>query len=133
VHALRRHNLTAEQLTPQLESTRASRLLRDYLDGLKLGQTLPSTELQPADDLAILAGQVFVNIWKLTDDEAHLYNAACVLEFGLTKSKHSFKMRLLLVRIFNLLGTFFYPRARSNSDVHISQARPLWRWNIIVQ
>lgn len=103
-HALLRHNLTAEQLTPQLESSRAMRYLGDYRDGLKLGEGLPSTELQPADDLAILTAQVFVNIWSSTEDEMHLYNAASLLEFGLTKSKHSFQMRLLLVRIYILLG-----------------------------
>jgi N-terminal acetyltransferase B complex non-catalytic subunit len=65
---------------------------------------MPSTELQPADDLAILAGQAFVNVWKLTYDETHLYNAVSVLEFGLTKSKHSYQMRLMLVRIYTLLG-----------------------------
>ena len=45
----------AEQLTLELESSRALQYLKDYLDGLKLSKTLPSTELQPADDLAILA------------------------------------------------------------------------------
>lgn len=104
VHALLRHNLSSAQVTPELESIRATQYLKEYLDGLKLGLNLPATELQPADDLAILTAQVFVNIWKLTEDESHLYNAACLLEYGLTKSKHSFQMRLLLVRIYTLLG-----------------------------
>jgi N-terminal acetyltransferase B complex non-catalytic subunit len=74
------------------------------LDSLKLGNGLSSTELQPADDLAILASQTFVSIWRMTDDERHLYKAVSVLEFGLTKSRHSYQMRLMLVRIYTLLG-----------------------------
>lgn len=107
VHLLLRRNLPTSEITPELESSRASQYLQEYLEALKLGTSLPNTELQPADDLAILAAQVFVNIWRLTEDDAPLYNAACLLEFGLTRSAQSFKMRLLLVRIYNLLGQSF--------------------------
>jgi N-terminal acetyltransferase B complex non-catalytic subunit len=106
VHALLRHNLSSTQITPELEAYRATQYLKGYLDGLDLGKNLPSTELQPADDLAILTGQTFVNIWKLTDNETYLYNAVSVLEFGLTRSKHSYQMRLMLVRTYTLLGAF---------------------------
>ena len=107
IHLLLRRNLPTSEITPELESSRASQYLQEYLEALKLGTSLPNTELQPADDLAILAAQVFVNIWRLTDDDAPLYNAACLLEFGLTRSAQSFKMRLLLVRIYTLLGQLF--------------------------
>jgi N-terminal acetyltransferase B complex non-catalytic subunit len=107
VHALLRHSLSPTQITPEMESSRATQYLKHYLDGLKLGEGLPSTELQPVDDFAILAGQAFINVWKLADDETQLYNAASVLEFGLTKSKHSYQIRLMLVRIYTLLGAYF--------------------------
>ena len=107
VHALLRHNLSPIHLTPELECSRAIQYLKHYLDGLKLGTGLPPTELQPADDFAILAGQAFVSIWKLADDETQLYNAVSVLEFGLTRSKHSYQIRLMLVRIYTLLGAHF--------------------------
>jgi len=76
--------------------------------GLDLGSSLPVTELQPADDLAILAGHAFVSLWTMTKEETHLYNAAVVLEFALTKSRMSFQIRLLLVRIYRLLGKCSY-------------------------
>lgn len=104
VHALLRRNLTSAQLTPDLEASRAKQYVQEYLEGLKLGVDLPATELQHSDDLAILAAQVYVNLWKLTEDDAPLYNAASLLEFGLTRSKHAWQMRLLLVRIYTLLG-----------------------------
>ncbi|KAJ7063373.1 actin cytoskeleton organization protein [Mycena amicta] len=103
-HKLLRYTLTSDELTVSAESARATLYTTQYLHGLKFGSGLPPTELQPADDLVILAANTFVNIWQLTDDEKYLYNAAALLEFALTKSKQAFQMRLLLVRIYRLLG-----------------------------
>ncbi|EEB95702.1 hypothetical protein MPER_05286 [Moniliophthora perniciosa FA553] len=74
------------------------------IQGLPLGDDFPSTELQPVDDLAILAASVFVNIWKLTGKEQYLFDAAIMLEYGLTRSKQSFQMRLMLIRVYRLMG-----------------------------
>ncbi|KAF7363508.1 Actin cytoskeleton organization protein [Mycena sanguinolenta] len=103
-HKLLRQNLAVDELNIAAETERASLYIRQYLEGLKLGVSLPPTELQPADDLALLAGNVFVSLWKLSSDEKYLYNAVALLEFALTKSKQSFHTRLMLVRIYRLLG-----------------------------
>ncbi|KAJ7097819.1 actin cytoskeleton organization protein [Mycena belliarum] len=103
-HKLLRQNLALDDLTMSAESERASLYTKQYLEGLKLGASLPMTELQPADDLAILAGNVFVHLWKLSSDEKYLCNAVALLEFALTKSKQSFQTRLMLIRIYRLLG-----------------------------
>lgn len=86
------------------ETDRATLYTHQYLEGLKLGANLPPTELQPADDLAILAGNVFVSLWRISGDQKYLYNAVGLLEFALTKSKQSFQTRLMLIRIYRLLG-----------------------------
>ncbi|KAF9265486.1 actin cytoskeleton organization protein [Marasmius fiardii PR-910] len=99
-----RHNLQNTQITPDEELSRAKLYIKHYLDALPLGQSLPSTELQPADDLAILAANTYVSLWKLTEKEQFLFNASVVLELGLTKSKQSFQMRLMLIRIYRLLA-----------------------------
>lgn len=99
-----RYNLTPEELTPELENARAKQYLDVYLAGLKLGADLPDTELQPADDLAILAGQTFVNLWKITSDVAYLYKAIALLDFALSKSKQSYLLRILLIRLYQLTG-----------------------------
>ncbi|GLB34889.1 putative N-acetyltransferase B complex (NatB) non catalytic subunit [Lyophyllum shimeji] len=103
-HKLLRHNLTPPQLTVEAETARVTRYLDEYLRGLKLGVDLPPTELQHADDLALLAANVLVNLWKLTSDEQYLLNAVTLLEYALTKSKHSFQARLILIRLYRLLG-----------------------------
>ncbi|PCH37977.1 hypothetical protein WOLCODRAFT_135971 [Wolfiporia cocos MD-104 SS10] len=101
---LLRYNLPEAEVTAELESARALRYLQSYLDALKFGKNLPDTELQPADDLAILVGQAFVGAWRAERDVSQLYNAAAALEYALTKSKQSYKLRLLLIRIYRLLG-----------------------------
>jgi N-terminal acetyltransferase B complex non-catalytic subunit len=107
VHKLLRFSLHETQLTVELESARATLYVVQYLEGLKLGAGLPPTELQPADDLAILTGNVLVHLWHLTSDDTYLYNAAAILEFASTKSKHSFQIRLLLIQIHRLLGIIY--------------------------
>ncbi|TBU65814.1 N-acetyltransferase B complex non catalytic subunit-domain-containing protein [Dichomitus squalens] len=101
---LLRYNLPQSALTPEAEIQRASQQIDAYLEGLKLGKDLPSYELQPADDLAILAAQEFVSVWKQTGDEAYLYNAAALLEYAIVRSKTSYQIRLHLIRIYRLLG-----------------------------
>ncbi|OBZ75813.1 N-alpha-acetyltransferase 25, NatB auxiliary subunit [Grifola frondosa] len=101
---LLRYNLTEAELTPERELARAVQYVRSYLEGLRFGEGFAVHELQPADDLAILAGQAFVNLWKMTGKEAYLYNAAAVLEYASTRSKRSYQIRLHLVRIYRLLG-----------------------------
>jgi N-terminal acetyltransferase B complex non-catalytic subunit len=99
-----RHNLSGSELSVTAESDRVSLYTKYFLDGLQLGLNLPSTELQYADDLALLAGNALVNLWKLTSDESYLLNTAALLEFALTKSKQSFQARLILIRVYRLLG-----------------------------
>jgi N-terminal acetyltransferase B complex non-catalytic subunit len=96
--------LSESEITVEAESARANLYVQQYLDGLKLGEELPSTELQYADDLALLAANTLVNLWKLSSDDKYLVDAAVLLEYALTKSKHSFQARLILIRIYRLLG-----------------------------
>ena len=99
-----RYNLPASALTPEAEVQRATHQTDAYLEGLRLGKDLPSYELQYSDDLAIVAAQAFVNAWKQTGDDSHLFNAASVLEYAISRSRMSYQVRLHLIRIYRLLG-----------------------------
>lgn len=89
------------------ELIRVTAYTRYYFEGLALGAGLPSTELQPADDFALLAANAFVALWKLTGNDNHLMDATYLLEFALSRSKQSFLTRLILIRLYRLLGEFF--------------------------
>ncbi|KAG6898362.1 hypothetical protein C0992_009037 [Termitomyces sp. T32_za158] len=103
-HKLLRYNLTQSELSIEAETSRATLYIEQYLEGLKLGSNLPTTELQYADDLALLATNTLVTLWRLTSNEEYLFNAVTLLEFALTKSKQSFQARLALIRLYRLLG-----------------------------
>ncbi|KAF8163363.1 actin cytoskeleton organization protein [Crassisporium funariophilum] len=98
-----RHGLPKSEITVEKELARVEKYTKYYFAGLSLGAGLPSTELQPVDDLVLLAGNTFVNLWTLTNDDSHLLSAVYVLEFALTKSKQCFLARLILIRIYRLL------------------------------
>lgn len=104
MYKLQRYNLSASEITLDAETARATLYTEKYLEALKLGSDLPSTELQPADDLVLLAASSYVSLWKLTRDDGYLYTATALLEYALTKSKQSFLARLMLIRIYRLLG-----------------------------
>jgi N-terminal acetyltransferase B complex non-catalytic subunit len=90
--------------------------IKCYFEGLSLGVNLPSTELQPADDCLLLAVNAFINLWKLTGEENYLLNAVYLLELGVTKSKPSFQARLMLIRIYRLLGKSLGHEVAHNSQ-----------------
>ena len=127
---LLRYNLPASQITPELEASRAVQYLQVYLDALKLGKDLPDTELQPADDLALLSGQAFVSAWRAGGDTAYLYNAVAALEYASSRSKQSYKIRLLLIRIYRLLGMSgrMYVERRIDGWMSLQARRP-WLWS----
>ena len=105
-HKLLRYGLNAAELTVEQERIRAADLVREYFEALPLGKNLPKLELQLPDDLAILAAQVYMNMFALDRAVAHLHNAVVVLECALKKSPQSYQVRLELVRIYRLLGMF---------------------------
>lgn len=101
---LLRYNLSEDQLTAEAEAARAAQYIRAYFAGLAHGTYLPDTELQPADDLAVLAGHAFVSLWRITDDLKFLFKAVAVLEYAMSKSKQAYIIRIMLIRIYHLLG-----------------------------
>lgn len=105
VQKLLRFSLPSSQITVDAETERVKRYIQYYHEALPVGASLPSTELQPADDFALLAGNAFTSLWELTRDYKYLYSAASFLEFALSRSKQSFLSRLILIRIYRLIGT----------------------------
>ncbi|TFK42516.1 actin cytoskeleton organization protein [Crucibulum laeve] len=99
-----RYNIPQSDLTIEAETSRIQLYTKKYFEALPIGADLPVTELQPADDLALLAGSAYITVWKLTNEERYLFEAVSLLEYVLTKSKQSFLTRLLLIRIYRLLG-----------------------------
>ncbi|CDR99997.1 related to MDM20-non-catalytic subunit of the NatB N-terminal acetyltransferase [Sporisorium scitamineum] len=97
----------SETLTEQSEAKLAAELLKQYLDGLSVGASLPETEMQPADDFALLGVQALLSAYQLSGGKlVYLQQTIALLEFALTKSKKAYQLRMLLVRSYVLAGAF---------------------------
>ncbi|RXW20882.1 hypothetical protein EST38_g4951 [Candolleomyces aberdarensis] len=59
VHKLLRYGLAPSEVTVEAETELLKTYIQHYHEALPLGASLPATELQPADDFALLAGNTF--------------------------------------------------------------------------
>ena len=87
-----------------------------YKEGLKFSDSTEATDNLPGDDALLLACYTLVKTYAttsitvvqpvLTSEQAkYLLQAALCLESGLEKSKYNFQFKLLLVRVYLLLGS----------------------------
>lgn len=65
-----------------------------------------------------------MSLWKLATDDGYLYSAVALLEYALTKSKQSYSAKLMLVRIYRLLGPFFSGHSEVLFDQYCSIGAP---------
>lgn len=76
-----------------------------YEKYLPEGMNVPETDLHPADDLAVLAGLAFISAYHKCNDFKYIHKAICVMEFGLSNSKRSYRLKLLLIRLYRLIAS----------------------------
>ncbi|KAF9366671.1 N-alpha-acetyltransferase 25, NatB auxiliary subunit [Mortierella sp. NVP85] len=97
-------------LQSNLRSTEAmalvNRFWKLYEEALPLGKDLEETERQYGDDYAIMAAHLLIDVHKDTQSYFPLLNASFMLERALNASKHNYQIKLVLIRIYELLGAF---------------------------
>lgn len=63
------------------------------------------TDLQPNDELALLAAQCYLGAWELSQNSnQYLELAIAMLEFAIRRSKYRFQIRVLLIRLYQIAG-----------------------------
>ncbi|TKA54938.1 hypothetical protein B0A53_02411 [Rhodotorula sp. CCFEE 5036] len=102
------------QATAEEEHQNALEFTQLYFDALPLGKDLPPTELQPADDFALLAGQAWVSAFEQSGKSLtlildsgtrhYLEHALALFEHVLLKSKYKYQIRILAINLLRLLG-----------------------------
>ena len=100
------HSLRYAMHTPDAAERRSwvNELLVRYQEGLPLGDSLPDTDLQIVDPYALLAANLLIDEYDATSSEETLLQAAAVLATALSNSQHNIQARLLLVKVYGLLG-----------------------------
>ncbi|KAJ3405911.1 N-alpha-acetyltransferase 25, NatB auxiliary subunit, partial [Chytridiales sp. JEL 0842] len=108
-----------DALNVPVEVDSISDLLQDYESALTLGQNLLPTERQYGDDFLLLAAQKLILLYSGDkDDVNHVFYAACLLDYGLQRSKHNFHMTVLLIRLLVVLAGHI-PLLRAVDDLGI--------------
>ncbi|KAF9098341.1 N-alpha-acetyltransferase 25, NatB auxiliary subunit [Mortierella sp. AD031] len=77
-----------------------------YGSALPFGKDLEETERQYGDDYVIMAAHLLIDLHKDTKSYFPLLNATFMLEHALSASKHNYQMKLVLIRVYELLGAY---------------------------
>ncbi|KAG0357764.1 N-alpha-acetyltransferase 25, NatB auxiliary subunit [Podila minutissima] len=97
-------------LHTELSSTETTNLVnklwRLYEDALPFGKDLEETERQYGDDYAIMAAHLLISLHKQTKSYFPLLTAVFMMEHALNASKHNYQLKLVLIRVYELLGAF---------------------------
>ncbi|CAE6339576.1 unnamed protein product [Rhizoctonia solani] len=101
---LRTGRPTVEKISPEDEVASARKHLKAYLDAAPICENYPETEQQPRDDLAILAASAMVSAYTGSGKASYLTQAIVILEFALSKSPYNARFRILLTRLYRLIG-----------------------------
>lgn len=80
-------------------------LLRYYIHGGQFnGTSLLSTDIRHNDPFVILIVEIMNDIWLETGEGCYIKNAIVVLEYALEKSPSNHQFKVLLIKLYNILG-----------------------------
>lgn len=79
-------------------------LAKEYGNSLFLDDHLNITDKQYGDDLLILSVHALINTFFIGNDQNYLIQAILLLELGIVHSKYNFQFKLLLVRLYCMIG-----------------------------
>uniref|UniRef100_A0A8C3XSE6 N-alpha-acetyltransferase 25, NatB auxiliary subunit n=1 Tax=Chelydra serpentina TaxID=8475 RepID=A0A8C3XSE6_CHESE len=81
-------------------------LMLRYQHGLEFGKSCLKTELQFSDYYCLLAVHLLLDMWLEAGEEMAVWQSLTLLEEGLTHSPSNAQFKLLLIRIYCMLGAF---------------------------
>nr|XP_048677565.1 N-alpha-acetyltransferase 25, NatB auxiliary subunit isoform X2 [Caretta caretta] len=81
-------------------------LMLRYQHGLEFGKSCLKTELQFSDYYCLLAVHLLLDMWLEAGEEMAVWQSLTLLEEGLTHSPSNAQFKLLLIRIYCVLGAF---------------------------
>ncbi|CAI2168039.1 4025_t:CDS:10 [Funneliformis geosporum] len=83
-----------------------NKLWRSYNDALQYGVELLDTENQYGDEFVILASHLLIDLYLKKGQNSFILQAIFLLEMASCKSKYNYQFKLLLIRLYQILGVF---------------------------
>ncbi|XP_046361388.2 N-alpha-acetyltransferase 25, NatB auxiliary subunit-like [Haliotis rufescens] len=93
-------------MTDSDKVTLAKDLLDRHKKGLEFGTELLPTDLQYSDNYLILAAHLLLDAWRQSGKQLYVWQVVTQLELGMRKSPSNFQIKLLLVRLYCIMGAF---------------------------
>ncbi|KAG2173554.1 hypothetical protein INT44_007145 [Umbelopsis vinacea] len=106
VYKLEHYLNTSGAETEQDAVKKVTELWAAYNNALPLGKTLEKTERQYGDDYVVLASHILLKKYRETKDMAFILHALVLLESALAKSIYNFQFKMLLIRLYLIIGSF---------------------------
>lgn len=100
--------------------TIVNELWMEYQDALPLGEGLEKTEMQYGDEFVILASHILLDLYTEHQESAFLIQAIALLEIALVKSIHNFQIKLILVRMYTMIGNLYIYMAIRDMKLTVS-------------
>ncbi|XP_021357895.1 N-alpha-acetyltransferase 25, NatB auxiliary subunit-like [Mizuhopecten yessoensis] len=80
--------------------------IQRYHNGLDFGKNLLSTDLQYSDNYLLIAVLLLLDIWRETKKDYLVWQAIVQLEKGINNSRSNFHMKLILMRLYCIMGAY---------------------------
>ncbi|XP_074641518.1 N-alpha-acetyltransferase 25, NatB auxiliary subunit-like [Tubulanus polymorphus] len=77
-----------------------------FQDAIRFGKDLLPTDYQPGDLYLILAALLLYDLWIKTDDVMYIWKNIILLESGLKSSPSNFRVKIILIRLYCIIGAF---------------------------
>ncbi|XP_071790320.1 N-alpha-acetyltransferase 25, NatB auxiliary subunit-like [Asterias amurensis] len=95
-----------DKLSQDVKLSLVDELIKRSEDALKYGKDLLNTDLQYGDEYLVMAVHLLLDIWQESGTERYLWRMIEILEKGLKASTSCHHMKLLLIRLYCLIGAF---------------------------
>ncbi|XP_060069470.1 N-alpha-acetyltransferase 25, NatB auxiliary subunit-like [Ylistrum balloti] len=94
----------------KLSTTERLVLVKEYIQryhhGLSYGKDLLSTDLQYSDNYLLIAVLLLLDIWRESKNDSLVWQAIVQLEKGISNSRSNFHMKLILMRLYCIMGAY---------------------------
>jgi len=91
-------------LSTSLMEKEVTRLVEKYNSVQHIVADMVATDLRPSDNYLVLAAHILWDLWNSSKEEKYFMQCASLLYMGLSTSPSSWQMKLMLIKIMNLVG-----------------------------
>jgi len=95
-------NVTSFSITSK--ENEVARLVGKYKSVQHIVTDMVATDLRPSDNYLVLAAHILWDLWNTSRERKYFMQCASLMQMGLATSPSNWQMKLMLIRLMNLVG-----------------------------